>query len=290
MNFTVDSLSQGTAKLVVNDGGNDIFSLPQAEIQDLFRKSGILLFRGFNVPPDQLEPFAAKYSSRFVHEGMRKGYLGFVEEVDQGTSALPLHSESANSPFRPELVWFCCGRPANSGGGTLYCDGVALWNELEASTQDLFLQKKVKYKRNYAPEVWKRFAQPNGTFENLQAVLGPIPGVMKLSLNEDGSVETEYAVEAISKTKFGGDKAFANTVIGAFRGAYRGTQMVFEDDSEIPVAALEEAETAGRKYSEEIRWEAGDVAMIDNSRFMHGRPAFEDEDRMLVTVLSYTNF
>ena len=290
MSFNVESLGKGSAKIVSSNGSTDIFELPIPEIQELFKKSGVLLFRGFGVAPKQLQELASRYSSQFVHEGARKGFSGFIEEVDQGTAALPLHSESANSPFRPELVWFCCGRPADSGGQTLYCDGVALWNDLQPSTQDLFLKKKVKYKRNYKPDVWQRFAQPNGTFEELQATLSPIPGVAKLELKDDGSVDSEYVVKAVSKTKFGGERAFANTVIGAFRNAYRGTELVFEDDSAIPIEVLEEAEAVGEKHAEDIFWQAGDVAMIDNSWFMHGRRKFEDEQRMLVTVLTYANF
>jgi alpha-ketoglutarate-dependent taurine dioxygenase len=291
MSFKVDSLGNGSAKLITSKEITNIFDLPVPEIQDLFKKNGVLLFRGFNVAPEQLEAFASKYSAQFIHEGARMGFAGYVEEVDQGNGPLPLHSESANSPFRPELVWFCCQKTATSGGQTLICDGVALLEDLGDEAKELFSTKKIKYKRNYKPDIWKRFAQPNGTLEDLERVLAPIPGVVKIALNDDDSVYSEYVVSAIPKTKFGGMRAFANTVIGSYRGAYQGIEMVFDDDSEIPVHILDEAVEVGEQHSEEIVWEDGDVAMIDNSRFMHGRRSFyDDTQRRLMTALSFANF
>lgn len=290
MNLQVDSLGKGSAKIITSKETKDIFSLPVPQIQELFKKNGILLFRGFDVLPEHLERFAAKFSSRFIREGGRTSYSGYVEHVDAGKGVVQLHAENALTPFRPELVWFCCSRAPRIGGQTTFCDGAALWKALEEPTRRLFLQKKVKYKRRYAPEAWKLFAQPNGTWENLQAILSPYPGV-KLTLNEDNSVDSEYVVTAVPKTKYSHESTFANSVLGAFGGAYIGVKMVFEDDSEIPREALVEAEATAKALTEEIPWEDGDVAMIDNSWMMHGRRSFyEDDRRKLFSALSWANF
>lgn len=290
MNLKVDSLGKGSAKIISSNETTDIFSLPIPQIQELFKKNGILLFRGFNIPLEQFERFAAQFSVRFIREGGRKSYSGFVEHVDAGKGAVQLHAENAVTPFRPELVWFCCSRAASFGGQTTFCDGVSLWKALEEPTRRLFLQKKVEYKRRYAPEAWKLFAQPNGTWEDLQAFLAPFPGV-KLSLNGDNSVDSEYVVSAVPKTKYGRESSFANSVLGAFGGAYIGVKMSFEHDSEIPREVLLEVEAAAKALTEEIPWEDGDVAMIDNSWVMHGRRAFyEDDRRRLFSALSWANF
>jgi len=39
--------------------------------------------------------------------------------------------------------------------------------------------------------------------------------------------------------------------------------------------------------TDEISWQDGDVAVIDNSRFMHGRRKIEDSQRRLHAALSY---
>jgi alpha-ketoglutarate-dependent taurine dioxygenase len=290
MNLKVDSFGKGSAKIISSDETTDIFRLPIPQVQELFKKNGILLFRGFDVTPEQFERFAGQFSSRFIREGGRKSHSGYVEHVDAGKGVVQLHAENALTPFRPELVWFCCSRAATVGGQTTFCDGIALWNGLEESTRKLFLQKKVKYKRRYAPEAWKLFAQPNGTWENLQAFLSPFPGV-KLALNEDNSVDSEYVVSAVSTTKYGHMNSFANSVLGAFGGAYIGVKMFFEDGSAIPRDVLLEAESVAKELTEEILWQDGDMAMIDNSWLMHGRRSFyEDNRRQLFSALSWANF
>jgi hypothetical protein len=40
-----------------------------------------------------------------------------------------------------------------------------------------------------------------------------------------------------------------------------------------------------------ISWEAGDVLMLDNTRFMHGRTAIRDPgERMIATFFGYVGF
>jgi alpha-ketoglutarate-dependent taurine dioxygenase len=290
MNFQVEPFGKGSAKLISSTETSDVFSLPVEPIQELLKENGILLFRGFGVAPDQLERFAGRFSSRFIREGGRTSYAGNVEHVDAGKGAVQLHAENALTPFRPELVWFCCSQAPTTGGQTTYCDGVSLWKSLEEPTRRLFLQKRVKYRRRYSPEAWKLFAQPNGTWEDLQAFLSPYPGV-KLTLNADDTVDSEYTVTAVPKTKYGRERTFANSVLGAFGGAYIGVKMTFEDGSEIPRDALLEIEATAKALTEEISWEDGDVAMIDNTWLMHGRRAFyEDSRRRLFSALSWASF
>ncbi len=290
MSYNVDSLGRGSAKLISNSNGGDIFSLPRPQICALLKDHGILLFRGFHLPSEQLEQFAGPYSAYFIHEGGRKSLAGYVEHVDAGQEAMHLHAENAVTPFRPDLVWFSCATTATQGGQTTFCDGVDLWHALSESTRQLFLAKKVKFKRNYSHEMWKLFAYPDGTVENLAAVLSSIPGV-HFQLNDDNSLDTEYTVSAVPKTRYGQVECFANSVLGAFGGAYFGVKMFFEDDSEIPLEVLQEIEATAERLTEEIPWEDGDVVMIDNSRVMHGRRAFvADERRRLYSALSMASF
>ncbi len=290
MSYKVESLGNGRAKMVIRLDGGDLFTLPPAEIRELLKDSGLLLFRGFNLPAEDLERFAGQYSSQFVHEGGRQSLVGHVEHVDVGKEFMALHAEIGVTPFRPDLVFFCCMRTATVGGQTTFCDGVDLWHELSESTRQAFLEKNVKYSRNYTEEKWKRFAFPDGTIENLAATLAHVPGT-SFRHNEDNSIDTEYTVSAVPQTRYGPPQCFANSVLGAYAGAYFGITMSFEDDTEIPLEILQEIEATAERLTEDIPWEDGDVAMFDNSRVMHGRRAFlEDERRQLYSCLSMANF
>ena len=41
---------------------------------------------------------------------------------------------------------------------------------------------------------------------------------------------------------------------------------------------------------DQVAWEPGDLLMVDNSRFMHGRRAFADPQREHLTLMGIANF
>jgi alpha-ketoglutarate-dependent taurine dioxygenase len=93
-------------------------------------------------------------------------------------------------------------------------------------------------------------------------------------------------VSAVNETKYGFQLAFANSLTGPYPD-YRKT---FEDYSEIPATVFQEIRQLHEKLTEKIPWQAGDLVMIDNSRYLHGRCAFDDRQRRLFTLMSLANF
>lgn len=53
----------------------------------------------------------------------------------------------------------------------------------------------------------------------------------------------------------------------------------FEDDSEISDEVMSELNEIAEKITTEISWRKGDILMIDNTRVLHGRRAFADDQR-----------
>lgn len=53
--------------------------------------------------------------------------------------------------------------------------------------------------------------------------------------------------------------------------------MRFSDGSEMPSEIIEEIRRVGEQCMEDIGWQDQDVALIDNSRVMHGRRAFRGD-------------
>ncbi|KKL04898.1 hypothetical protein LCGC14_2611450, partial [marine sediment metagenome] len=52
-----------------------------------------------------------------------------------------------------------------------------------------------------------------------------------------------------------------------------------EDGSDVPSELMDEVERIQNELILNLDWTAGDFALIDNSRALHGRRAFEDTDR-----------
>ena len=120
------------------------------------------------------------------------------------------------------------------------------------------------------------------TVKKLRSVLDTMPDI-EYRVLDDESVYAEYVCSAVCKTKFGGDDAFANSI----RGPYGGQRVVMESREPIPDAVQRDVTDVSRRLTEEIPWQDGDVAVVDNTRFMHGRTAYSDPRRQIFAALSF---
>jgi Taurine catabolism dioxygenase TauD, TfdA family len=270
--------------------GNNCSSILDLSVQsnlEIFKHSGTLLFRGFNVNYEQMKAFAGKFSSKFVLDKDRPivdPRNKFVTLVDPGMHYVSPHCENANSPFRPDVVWFCCAVPAAQGGETLYWDGVRVWEEMSEELKQLFVSKKIKFLQKFPAADWKRFLGAGATITDIKKTLDVIQG-LSYQINSDQSVSIEYVCSAIVKTKYGNKDAFANSLISEHKNP-RGI-VTFEDGSPIPAPVINEIQELMNSLTKVISWQSGDLVMIDNSRFLHGRRSFADTKRRIFSLLSY---
>lgn len=287
----IESLGKSGARIIYNLDRQELLELPAVEIKELFKSAGVLVFRGFNVNPWMMKSFADRFSSRFNRDRLRppvEGSEGLVQMVTEGTSYVEPHSEQANSPFRPDAIWFCCGMPATKGGETLYWDGVRLWNKLSPDLKELFSTKKLRFFQRYIPERWKLFLGKGSTLADARSALNGIKGVSYF-IAPDKSIYLEYVCSAIVKTKYGNQDTFSNSLMSE-RENTLGELMSFEDGSPISDSIISEIKNTMNPLTECISWQQGDLAFIDNSRYMHGRNAFTDVQRKLFSCLSFLNF
>jgi alpha-ketoglutarate-dependent taurine dioxygenase len=282
-----DKLFISSAKVIHNNTSQSILQLPVQETLEYFKSFGVLLFRGFGVDYQQMKTFAEKFSSRFVLDKDRPIVdpgNKYVTLVDPGMHYVSPHCENANSPFRPDVIWFCCGVPASQGGETLYWDGVRVWKELDEELRQLFIAKKIKFFQKFPAADWKRFLGVGATLADVKRTLNGIPG-LSYKINEDQSVSLEYVCSAVVKTKYDHQDAFANSLISEYKNP-RGV-VTFADGSPIPSAVINQIQQVMNNLTEVIPWQSGDLVMIDNSRFLHGRRSFTDTKRRIYSLLSY---
>ncbi len=270
---------------------NDLLELPVEEIRELFKVSGVLLFRGFGVDPLLMKAFARQFSWRFNRDRLRPpvpGSDGYVQKVTEGMGYVEPHSEQANSPFRPDAIWFCCDTPASQGGETLFWDGVRLWETLSPQLRALFVSKKLRFFQCYPEEKWKLFLGDGATLEEAERALIGVEGV-SYYISDNRSIYLEYVCPAVVKTRYGDHDAFANSLLSERRNTL-GDLMTFEDGTPITDSVAEEIEKTMAELTQEISWKPGDLAFIDNSRFVHGRNAYTDPNRRIFSCLSFLNF
>lgn len=158
--LTLEQFGSSTGKIVSSKTSQSILSLSDDEVLEKFKSFGLLLFRGFGVTSEEMRAFSEKFSSKFVRDPFRQivgSFDNFIQLVDNGMDEVLPHSENSASPFRPDIVWFCCGVPAAQDGETLFWDGVKVWEQLSEPVKQLFLSKRIKFRYHFPAENWKLF-------------------------------------------------------------------------------------------------------------------------------------
>ncbi|MFY2558177.1 TauD/TfdA family dioxygenase [Corallococcus terminator] len=273
------------------EGHKDILELPTDEVIELFKSAGLVIFRGFTTGPQVMHDFAGRFSTRFNRDRLRPvvpGSDGYVQLVTEGMGYVEPHAEQANSPFRPDALWFCCSVPAAEGGETLAWDGVRLWEKLSPELKQLFRGKKLRFFQRYSLDKWQRFMGEGASLADVQSTLDKKPGV-SYYVSPDDSIYLEYVCSAVVQTRYGGQEAFANSLLSERKNTL-GELMSFDDGSPISDTIVSEILEAMEELEEPLSWHPGDLAFIDNSRYLHGRNAYTDPRRKIFSSLSFLNF
>ena len=91
---------------------------------------------------------------------------------------------------------------------------------------------------------------------------------------------TTYLATATPKTRWGDHTAYINsamTVVMQENTARESLSRVrFEDGSRLPPELVKEVQSIQAELIIDLNWASGDFVLLDNSRTMHGRRAFQD--------------
>jgi alpha-ketoglutarate-dependent taurine dioxygenase len=277
---------------------SNICELAQKEIIDSFKSKSLLLFRGFDVDTETFKKFTELFSDNFVT------YVGgaYSREMINGDKTLlsvtggkqnfpvPLHGEMYYRKQRPDIIWFYCASPALKDGETTICDGIQVYNELSYSTQELLLKKRLKYIRTYAADVWQKIYQTDAL-----SVVEKVckENDMQLEVERDQSITTSYIASAIQPSRCGNFQVFINNILPVVAQEIKVSQaslVRFEDDSKIPDEVINEIKIVTDRLTHGISWQKGDILMVDNTRFLHGRRSFADNQRDIYVRLCAAGF
>ncbi|MCI0508024.1 MAG: TauD/TfdA family dioxygenase [Gammaproteobacteria bacterium] len=293
-----EPLCELTGILITPSTTDNILELNIRIIKEHVRTSGAVVFKGFNLDAALFEQFSNSLSNDFMNNmgsgSWRKtqNYSsdGTIQNVTytygighQRTFPLPLHADRAYVKSRPEVMFFMCERPAAEGGRTTVCDGIDAYKGFSKSTRELLDRKRLKYIRHYQDGEWQTLYQTHD-FSLIEKYCADYD--MLLDRLRDNSIRTEYVHTGVPLTKWQQTKSFCNSMqIGLWQEYVMGrktTFVRFEDDSEIPEDVRQEIDEVTEKLTAEIPWEAGDIAIVDNTRMLHGRRSFTDENRSIL--------
>ena len=279
--------------LVEPAGEKRLSDLDVGLIVDLYKINGALLFRGFKADVAQFAKFAGDFCSTYV-VNQSAGRLSIdpernIRSVDLGTGAFALHSELSREPWSPDAAFFACLSPPTRGGATTVCDGVELVRAMpEAVRRGLAGRRLLHLKPTWSEllHFWLGNSEPS------DEILANPPLECPYRFRRlDNQVVAYFSRPALQRPMFMEEPAFANFVLFARFTRNRRGYPLLDDGQLIPESWLHAIKAAADRSSTEVAWQTGDVLMLDNTRFMHGRTAIVDaRERLIATFFGYLNF
>ena len=276
------------------------------DIETELANSGAVLFRGF--PINSAETFDAfsgafDYPSFTYKESLSNAVrINFTERVFTANEApkeveIYLHHEMAQTPISPEKIFFYCNRAADHGGATPICRSDQLYKALETEHPELakaFEEKGLRY-TTHMPALDDINSGQGRSWASTLSVDDRQQAEQKLAeLGYQWEWQKDGSLKAITPVlpavlDLGKKKVFYNQLVAAYMG-WKGVRenpsiaLAFGDGSAISKEDLELIAQLSEQFTVDLKWQDGDVALLDNKISMHGRRPYSGERKRLVLV------
>ncbi|HEX8557875.1 MAG TPA: TauD/TfdA family dioxygenase [Pyrinomonadaceae bacterium] len=291
----------GTSATITNDSPAQFATLTDCDpsrVRASLKEAGAVLIRA-GASAEDFEALSARLMTPVVHHSTSTAVErdaisadATTATVNKGMDYIPLHREASYAPGCPDLLMLYCVRPADEGGETFVCDGVELVASLPASTRDFVKDAVLKWRWKSGPERWKATlgaASKEEAAARLKLLEKRLPEWEKLEAEFYGdTLEGVFQTLCVIPTRWGGLRSFCNSLLIYH---HRDTSPFYPktlytptlgDGSPFPSDVLQEVTELAAGRTHDLTWEAGDILLVDNSRFMHGRRAFTDTDRRIL--------
>ena len=286
--------------VILNEGKFETLASTNAWIQENkfeleaeLHSSGALLFRGFPVNnADAFDAFseAFGYPSFTYEESLSNAVrINFTERVFTANEApknveIYLHHEMAQTPVSPEKIFFFCNSAADQGGATPICRSDQLYTALKLELPSLakdFENKGLRYTTYMPPEDNSHSGQGRSWASTLSVETKEAAEEKLAELGYNWEWQANGSLKAVTPIlpavlNLGNKKVFYNQLVAAYMG-WDGVRdnpssaLAFGDGSMIPKEGLERIAELSKKFTFELEWQDGDVALLDNKITMHGR-------------------
>jgi len=291
---TFPPMVEAPAALATVDNACQWLGQHRSALLGALAQEGALLLRGFPLrSAEDFDRFSGAFGfTPFTYEESLSNAVRInkTPRVFTANEAPPevnilLHHEMAQTPFPPEKLFFFCQSAAEQGGETPLCRSDVLYrrlSEVDATGAAAFEAKGVRYTTRMPGQNEAASGQGRSWGSTLRADsrAGAEQRLEDLGydyqwLEDDALLATSPVLPAVD-TLPDGRKTFFNQVIAAGRGwkavgEGKPPPVSFGDGTLIPEALLETVVTLAEALTVPLRWQDGDLALIDNRQVMHGR-------------------
>ncbi|MFJ1542313.1 TauD/TfdA family dioxygenase [Micromonospora chalcea] len=266
------------------------------DIRSRLRTNGALWLRGFDsAPPNSAQELLALLAGELMDDVFfstprssvaDKTFTATEYPCDQ---RIPLHSEMSYLTRWPRLLCFHALRCPPNGGQTSVSDLGAVSADL-GELAAKFLDREVRYIRVFHPGLDIPITTAFGTNDLDEiAVIAAAHG-MTLETGKDASPRLTYTAQGALRDSLTGAAVWFNQAAvhhparlpAATRAAL--TQMygadglprqaTYGDGEAIPDDTIHAISNTFNRHAQLIDWEPGDVVLLDNLRYAHGREPY----------------
>jgi alpha-ketoglutarate-dependent taurine dioxygenase len=268
-------------------------TLSIAEFIAAYKRYGAVLLRGFEVDLDQFRDLTQNLCIGSVfNESPGRVVIDReknIQTVNLGYEPFPLHPELSREPWKPDICFFWCIKAPTKGGETTVGDGVEIVRRLPPAVKNAFIRRRLRYQQPATPaecEFWLGSREPNA------ATIANPPAHCPYTFERiNGEIHRYFLAPALHKPMFSDEPAFGNFL---FFGRYFNRQRTFpsfENGEPVSDDLLAEVKAVGDQAESPVPWQPGDIVILDNTRFMHGRRAILDlDERHIATYFGYVHF
>jgi len=256
---------------------SDIHNLPNLQnIRDALRDQGYVLIRNEDFDVNKFSQLMTSLCQRLTYDPARENVTQQSQKVDSGTQAIGLHIENGTTPLPPDIIAFYSEVSATKGSQTTICDGYAIWENLSETLKKKFSQP-MTISRYLPKNIWQKYVAnafdikdpATVTWDDLKRFIGMISG-QSITPAENEGVQYHLQMNMIRNDNLSGKPAFANAVLGPSYN-YEAPRYCFADGELISDQLRSELAELCEQHTHEVAWQDGDVLILDNKRFMHGR-------------------
>lgn len=279
-----------SSDILTLDVDSSLDTVDAAAVRDRLEHQGVLLLRGAAPDVPSFRRLAEQLCSTSVfNESPNRESVeadSNVQTVDLGADAFPLHPELSREPWRPDVAMFHCIVPPVGGGETTVCDGIGIVERLPADLVAEMARRRLLYIRRATPAELRFWL---GTeFPSNQQLAEPPAGCPYEFRAVRGMIVRVFSRPLLHRPLFDQRLAFGNFLLFARDYLARPNLPCLEDGSRVPDSWLDAVRAAAEPITFPIPWRAGDVALIDNSRVMHGRRGIPDPShRRIASYFGY---
>ncbi len=284
----VSPLQEGFGYKIEGTKDTPIESLDMERYLEEFKgpAGGVLLFRGFDTNTQVFREFTERFGVDFrvSHTNMQDRVYpdgdASLATVNLGFYAINFHQE-LTIPYTPKVIWMHCVEPAEERGRTGVVDGVKVLKNLTRPTRRLFREKGgYVHFENLLPQQWQAFF-PDMNIAELAEHLEKLDDVVDVHVNEKEQISFKYDQRPVRKTDFSQQEAFVCGLLDY------PEQALSREKELYPKPIVNEVTQAVYQEALWVDWQQGDILLVDNTRVMHAREAFESPQREI--LIRYSN-